>query len=190
MSTSSLYRLSGAAALLAAICVAIGSLLANVLDLSGGPIFNFFGFLFGLFGITGLYLWQREQSGLLGGVGYIVLFIGFAFLMSADFFGGFVLPVLSGDVLSQLRGSSAAFVLFGSGLVAMLGVILFSVSVIRAGIFPRLAAVFLVIGLLATPLGNTLPMLVFVGSLLVAVGIGWWGLTLWSLAGQVARGPA
>jgi len=78
-----------------------------------------------------------------------------------------------------LTEGTAMMIIMISGIFFMIGEILFSISVIIAGVFSTIAAVLWMIGFLPTPLGNAYPKIVLVGSYLSAIGIIWMSLNLW-----------
>ena len=51
--------------------------------------------VFSLIGITGIYLRQVKQTGVLGLIGYVVLGVGYLAIFSIQVIGVFVLPVLA-----------------------------------------------------------------------------------------------
>ena len=72
-----------------------------------------------------------------------------------------------------------------SGLVFLVGEVLFSASVLWAAKFPRIATIFFMIGFIPVPLVGVFPFsIVAIGSVLAGIGLIWWGLSLWSFAGQ------
>ena len=187
MSRSSLYRLSAVAALLSGGCIIVSKLLAFLPDPQAGEVFDFFSPLFGLFAFLGIYPWQREQSGRFGGVAFIVAFVGLALVLCLDFFGAFIRLQLPEDTMAQLMNGSAGIVAALSGLVFLVGEILFAISVMRAGVFPRLAAWLFLIGFIPVPLVGMFPFgIVAAGSVLAGIGIAWWVLSLWKLAAKGA----
>jgi len=63
------------------------------------------------------------------------------------------------------------------------GEILFGVSVIRAGVFSKIAACLFMIGFVPMTLLGVFPdIIVAIGSVMAGVGIIWWSKSLWSLA--------
>ena len=88
MSSSSLYRLAGLAAILAGIAyfldTAVDYLLPN--NVLGIGIFVS---LFGLHGLTGAFLYQREVGGRLNVIGYAVNFTGLAALIGLGLYQQF-----------------------------------------------------------------------------------------------------
>lgn len=183
MSTATLYSMSAMAGIIAGICIILGSLVTNLVKTPKGAIFNFSGALIGLFGITGIYLWQSEQSGVFGLVAYVWVFIGLGLIACIDFLGGFISPSLPEDEMTKLGDTPVMLILSISALIFIVGEILFGISVILTGVFSTIAAVLFMIGFLATPLRQVYPIITFIGSILSGSGIIWWSLSLWSLAG-------
>lgn len=99
MSTLALYHLSGVASICAGLCIILGSLYSNLVKPEGtlGAAFNFLSARLGLFGITGLYVFQRAQAGGFGFIAYVVIFIGLALIMCIDYGGTFMVPSLSAE---------------------------------------------------------------------------------------------
>lgn len=183
MTTATLYSLSAIAGVIAGVCIILGTLLNDLLKTQRGTIFNFLGALIGLFGITGIYLWQRVEFGIFGLVAYVLVFIGFALIACIDYMGSFIAPGLSEEQMASLQTSSAAVAAMISSLIMLVGEILFGIATFRAGIFPRIATVLFMIGFLATPVRPVYPIITFIGLSISGVGIIWWSITLWSLAG-------
>ena len=183
MATGTLYSLSAIAGIVAGVFIILGTLLNDLLKTERGTIFNFLGALIGLFGITGFYLWQRIEFGVFGLVAYVLVFIGFVLIACIDYGGSFVYPFLSEEQKESLQSSSAAMAAMVSGLVFLLGEILFGIAAFRAGIFPRIPTVLFMVGFLATPVRMAYPVITFVGLTASGIGVIWWSLTLWSLAG-------
>ncbi len=117
-----------------------------------------------LIGITGIYLRQVRQTGVLGLLGYLLFGAGYLAILSVQVVGLFVLPVLAGsapgyvnDVLAVPAGGKtvgdigalAAFIQIG-GFTFLIGGVVFGIALFRANILPRWAAVLLVAGTLAT----------------------------------------
>jgi hypothetical protein len=185
MSKSTLFRLSALAALVSGVCIIVGKLLALLPDPQAGEVFDFFSPLFGLYAILGIYLWQREQSGTFGGVAFVVVSFGLALVLCLDFFGAFIRLQLAEDTTAQLMDGPAGLVAAISGLTFLVGEILFAISVMRAGVFSKIAAWLFMIGMVPVPLVDVFPFsIVAVGSVLAGIGIMWWGLSLWSFASK------
>ena len=140
-----------------------------------------------LVGITGMYLRQVRQTGILGLVGYLVM-------MGIEFTGAYVLPSLAhtapgyvNDVLAAGTGGTVtgdiglmqpAFILSSVGYLA--GGVLFGIALFRARVLARWASGLLVLGTLATlaipvlPHSFQRPLAVPVGVALIGLGISLW----------------
>jgi hypothetical protein len=185
MSTTNLYRLSAVAALLSGICIIVGKILALLPDPQIGEIFDFFSPFFGLLAILGIYLWQREQAGRFGAVAFILAFAGLVQVTALDYFGAFIRLEIPPAVMAGVMEGSTGMVAAISGLTFLVGEILFGVSTIRAGVFPKFAAVLFIVGFIPVPLVEVFPFgIVAAGSVIAGAGIGWWGLSLWSFSSE------
>jgi hypothetical protein len=88
-----------------------------------------------------------EASGLLGLVGFVVAFIGTVLVAGFFWTSAFIAPLLAVEApelltVRALPGFFRSFVVFGFGWL------LFGVATLRAGIYPRAAAVLLIVGAL------------------------------------------
>jgi hypothetical protein len=113
-----------------------------------------------LVGITGMYLRQVKQTGVLGLLGYLVLSIGYLLILSTTVISAYVLPSLAdtdpgyvNDVLAAGTGGtpSGDIGLLGSvfqvqGIAYLAGGLLFGVALFRARVLVRWAAVLLALG--------------------------------------------
>jgi hypothetical protein len=113
-----------------------------------------------LVGITGMYLRQVKQTGVLGLIGYLVLGTGYLVIMSTSFVAAFVLPSIAGtepsyvdDVLTTATGGSAtgdigllhnAFQV--QNIAYLAGGLVFGVALYRARVLARWAAALLAVG--------------------------------------------
>ena len=148
--------------------------------------------------IYGLHARQARQSGLLGRIGFVVALIGtgglavlFAVVGVAETLFGFD-PDEGPAILGPLL-----FVLF---LAFMVGMVLFGIATIRAGVLPRIAAVLFAFGLPAGFLIDVLtgaffdeeatPWGFYIGPPAFAVGLIWLGYALWSGRGASADQPS
>ena len=67
----------------------------------------------------------------------------------------------------------------------LIGEILFGISVIRAGVFSRVAAALFIVGMIPVPLVGVFPdIVVAIGSIIAGLGLIWWGVSLYRLAGR------
>lgn len=183
MSTLTLYSLSAVASILSGIFIILGSVLNDLLKRSKGAFYNFLGALIGLFGITGIYLYQREEAGIFGFIAYVFIFIGLALIACIDYSGSFVTPNLSDDQKARLGKSSAMQATYFSFLIFLIGDILFGIMALSAGVFPKIATVFFMIGFLATMVRPVYQIITFIGLSLSGIGLIWWGVSMWMMVG-------
>ena len=185
MSTTTLYRLSALAGLLSGVCIILGKLLIPLPDQQPGEIFDALAALFGLFFTIGLYLRQRKEAGVFGGIAFIILFIGLAAVMSLDYFGAFMRLELPPGTTEQLLNGPNGPVFAASGLTFLIGEFLFGISVIRAGVFSKIAAVLFMTGMVpvALHLSGIFPEIVVeISSIVAGMGLIWWSIELYRLA--------
>lgn len=154
--------------------------------------------IFGLLGIFGLYARQVEEAGLLGLVGFLMLFVALMLFAGLTFFEAFILPVLAteapqfigGLFAGEISGGALETVIPLGGLLQSIGGLLFGIAIIRAGILPRLAAILFIIGIVAGGLGPLLPEVVGRNSSVVlGIGLVWLGYALWSERREEASEP-
>src|SRR5215213_6418151 len=148
-----------------------------------------------VFGLVALYAAQVEQSGLLGGLGMVLSVVG--------------TTLVSGAVLVEIAGASGAEVenVLGAGLPGtlallgglafLIGLILFGVATMRAGVFPRWAGLLLIVGDVVFGAGGfagaAATIFEVVGALITCAAFVWLGLSLLSgasssmLSGRTAR---
>ncbi len=132
-------------------------------------------------GLVGLYARQSEEAGLLGVVGFLVAFLGTALMVGAAWNQAFFTPGLAETPvgLVLLEQGLTGWVNFGftlTFLLVSLGWLVFGVATLLARVYPRPAAVLLIIGALISliPLSYT--------EVLLAAAIAWLGFDL--LAGR------
>jgi hypothetical protein len=117
-----------------------------------------------LFGITGMYLRQTKQTGVLGLVGWLMFSIGYLIIMCTAFVGAYVLPSVAGTdpayvnhVLAAATGRGEtgeigrlSIVLIIQAVAYLGGGLLFGIALFRARVLPRWAAALLAVsGLLS-----------------------------------------
>ena len=147
-----------------------------------------------LIGITGMYLRQVRQTGVLGRVGYLVFGAGFVLMFSTEIIAAFVLPGLAhsspgyvnnvvvaavgGTPTRSIGGMQTLFDL--AGLTYMVGGLLFGIALFRARVLARWAAALLAVGTAATvalkvlPESFNRPFAVPTGVALIGLGISLW----------------
>jgi hypothetical protein len=113
-----------------------------------------------LAGITGMYLRQVKQSGVLGLLGYVVLSVGYLLILSTAFVPAYILPSLAdtdpgyvNDVLAASTTGTAhgdigllGMVLRVQGIAYLAGGLIFGIALFRARVLARWAAVLLAVG--------------------------------------------
>ena len=147
-----------------------------------------------LAGITGMYLRQVRQMGVLGLVGYLLFSAGYLVIFAIAFLSAYVLPSLADtapgyvqDLLVAAEGGSpvgdiglmqGAFA--ASGVGYMVGGLVFGVALFRAGVLARWASALLAVATIGTGLLAVLPesfnrpMAVPEGIALIGLGISLW----------------
>jgi hypothetical protein len=117
-----------------------------------------------LVGITGMYLRQVRQTGILGLIGYLLFSAGYLVMLSVEVVGLCVLPSLAdnapgyvNDVLAVSTGGTATGdvglmqgLTLAAGIGYMFGGLIFGIALFRAGVLARWAAALLAISTLAT----------------------------------------
>ena len=147
-----------------------------------------------LAGITGMYLRQVREAGVLGLVGYLLLSAFYLVLMPVEFTAAYVLPALAdtapdyvSDVLAASTGGTTTgdigalqTVFVVSGVLYIAGGLVFGIALFRAGVLARWAAALLAVGTVATlalavlPESFDRPLAVPTGVALVGLGISLW----------------
>jgi hypothetical protein len=147
-----------------------------------------------LAGITGMYLRQIRQVGVLGLVGYLVFSAGYLVILGVEFLGAFVIPSLADaapgyvqDVLTASAGGApagdigllqGAFAASGVGYLA--GGLIFGVALFRARVLARWAAALLAVSTVGTlalaflPESFNRPFAIPNGVALIGLGISLW----------------
>jgi hypothetical protein len=136
-----------------------------------------------LAGITGMYLRQVKQTGVLGLLGYLLSSAGYLIILSVQVVAVCVLPTLAlsepgyvNDVLTVATGGQAAGDIglmlplsLASGIAYIGGGLLFGIALVRARILARWAAALLAVGSVAT---IAIPLLPQVNERLFAIPTG------------------
>ena len=147
-----------------------------------------------LAGITGMYLRQVREIGVLGLVGYLLFCMGYLVMLSVAFVAGYVLPSLAstapayvGDILTAAAGGTptgdigsmqGAFLLSAFGY--LVGGTVFGIALFRANVLARWASALLAIGTLITialpalPQSFERPFAVPTGVALIGLGVSLW----------------
>ena len=161
MTSSSLLRLSGLAALVAAVLFLISELLslatqsesmsesATTLPFALTYLLLLLGSVLLLAGLVGLYVRQSEATGILGLVSFALAFFGTVLLAGAVWAQLFIAPFLAttapGALDTEPTGGLAVGFTLSFGL-APLGFALLGLAMFRARVFPRASAIALMVG--------------------------------------------
>jgi hypothetical protein len=122
-------------------------------------------------GITGMYLRQIKQTGVLGLIGYLLLSAGYLVIMSTSFIGAVILPSVAGtvpayvnDVLTAASGGHAAgdigllhTAILIQELTYLAGGLIFGIALFRARVLTRWAAALLAAGGLISAALDVMP---------------------------------
>ena len=147
-----------------------------------------------LVGITGMYLRQTKETGVLGLIGYVLFSAGYLAMLSVETIAMVVLPSIAesapgyvNDVLAvSTNGSAAGDIGLIQPLISFMGIaylgggLLFAIALFRAKILVRWSAVLLAVGALAPIAILVLPQINFrLFALPNAVALVALGFSLW-----------
>jgi hypothetical protein len=150
--------------------------------------------VFSLIGITGIYLRQVKQTGVLGLIGYAVLTVGYLAILGTQVVGVFVLPTIAAsqpgyvnDVLAVATHGTPSgdigplqILIKGGGFTYVLGGIIFGIALFRANILARWAAALMSAGAVAILATAVLPELTQrLFAIPVSVALAGLGYSLW-----------
>jgi hypothetical protein len=157
-----------------------------------------------LVGITGIYLRQVGKAGWLGLAGFLLFSLNWALLAPYGFAEAFILPLLATEAptfvenfLGMFNGQpgemdlgALATIYAVSGVMYMLGGLLFGIATLRAGILPRWPAGLLAVAAALTPLAALLPHdIQRLAAIPVGLALAWLGYALWSERREQAAEP-
>ena len=204
LSTNTLLRLAGLAALLAGMCYVLVGLLHPPNVASSVTTTSWFLVhvlacamcFFGLLGMAGLYARQAVKTGLLGLSGYLLLSLWLTLIMGFSFAEAFILPLVARPApalteawMGMLTGPAGTFdlgVLPTVWIVTtpayILGGLLFGLATFRARILPRWAGALLAISTVLAPVAGFLLPNAAQPKIAVPLGVAlaWLGYALWS----------
>ena len=149
---------------------------------------------FVLIGLAGLYARQAEKSGWLGLAGFFLYSLSWVLTLGYTFAEVFILPLLATQAPAFVQGFLGAYFSSGdptfailanlwtvTGVLYILGGLLFGIATFRAHILSRWAGSLLAVGSILSPLASLLPHeyqpLVAVP---VGLGLAWLGYSLFS----------
>ena len=209
MSASKVIRWAGLSAVVAGVLFIVGQIIhpphdPSSVDAGSWAIAHYLYLgmgVFGMLGLTGIYARQVEESGSLGFVGFIMLYFGLAVFAGIALFEASIMPLLTTEApqfISEFFTAGTALGALGTvtllaGLLLFLGPLLFGIATIRAGIFPRWAAILLIIGAALVVLIILLPEVEVVGKISGAatgLGLAWLGYAVWSSGREKASEPS
>jgi hypothetical protein len=158
-----------------------------------------------LAGITGMYLRQVKQTGVLGLLGYLLFGASYLLIMNTAFVAACVLPSLAGtnpgyvnDVVAESTGGTAIgnigllhTAIQVQGIMYLAGGLLFGIALYRARVLSRWAAALLAVGGVVSVALSLMPD-AFYRLLAFPTGIAMVGLgySLWRTARTVTTTPA
>jgi hypothetical protein len=147
-----------------------------------------------LVGLTGIYLRQVRQMGVLGLIGYLVFGAGYLIMFGVEVVAAAVLPFLTttmpgyvndvvvaaagGKAVGDIGGVTLVLDLGGVGFIA--GAFVFGIALFRAGVLARWASGLLVVAAVGTvslavlPEAFNRPMAVPTGIALIGLGVSLW----------------
>lgn len=157
--------------------------------------------LFGMLGITGVYVKQAEKAGWLGLIGFLLLFTFYAITLAFQFVEAFFSPLLATQAPSFLEGfmgmvsGKASAVELGAiptvyALTGMLGYmtggVLFGIATFRADVLPRWAGVLLAVGVVLPLVASGLipHPLDRIFAVPVGLAVAWLGYATWAESGE------
>jgi hypothetical protein len=157
-----------------------------------------------LLGLTGIYARQVNKAGWLGLAGFLLFSLSWALNMAFIFAEAFILPLLAAaapqfveNFLGIFNGSpgemnlGALPALYGlTGVLYMLGGLLFGIATLRASILSRWAAGLLAVTAAVTPAAALLPHEIQrLAGIPVGLALAWLGYALWSERQEKASEP-
>jgi hypothetical protein len=187
MKTTTLFQVGGIAVLLSAILTGIGNL---IYFLSGQPDLPFtldlwrgiFAGVLMVLGLGSLFARQSQQGGILGLVGYVFLVLATIYFVASDAVGlGVAAGVISNEQIAQVPSYALADSILPWLWVA--GLLAFGISIYRAHLFPKYAAVLLLLVGFIQPLTGSLAFTRPIYAVCYFVAWAWLGWTLYSNAG-------
>lgn len=197
MSSSSLIRLGGLAAVVSGVLLIFAELMYLIVgfeqsaeSFTGASAFvqNALFLLAGVLLAGGLVSFYAGQSGgALGSVAFLVAFVGTVLVAGSFWDTTFTVPALARQAPELVEAGPPGLVLFGiilSFVPFCLGWLLFGVTVLRTRTYPRVAAVLLMVG-------SVLAFFPFPFSfILFGLAVTWMGLSLLSGRGTATEQPS
>lgn len=140
------------------------------------------------FGLIGLYARHAEALGWLGLIGFVLTFFGAGLTAGILFLESSAVPLIapsSPSIANELLYGPAVAVLLNEASFGG-GIVLFAVATMRARVYPRLAGLLVIIGIVLY-LASWVPPdrmlshgIALASNLTFGLGIAWMGYALWS----------
>jgi hypothetical protein len=167
MQASDLYRWSG----ITGIVAGAFNVLVELLPAAIGQPLDLLANILGLWVLTALYLRQREASGVPGFLGYALQSFGLAVVIGFLFTESFVLSGMDTAQRAAVLAGPAGLATVIALAIVTLGAILFGIATLRADVFPKWAALLLMIGFVTAPIGAAFPIVMTPGELILSIGL-------------------
>jgi hypothetical protein len=181
MGALDLYRWTGIVGIVAGVLNVIVELLPEKIGLPLDMLVN----ILGLWVLIALYLRQREASGVFGFIAYAVKSFGIALVVGFLFTQAFVLPELDAAQRAAVLAGPTGLAAIVALAIVTLGAVLFGIVTLRARVFPKWAALFLMTGFIIVPIGAAAaPIVKTIGEVVLSAGLAGLGTALFSGAGD------
>ena len=168
MEASDLYHWSGIIGIIAGALNVIVELLPERIGQPLDLLVN----IMGLWVLAALYLRQREASGVFGLIAYSIQSFGMALVIGFLFTQAFVLSGLNATQRAAVLAGPTGVVTIVALVIVTIGAVLFGIATLRAGVFPKWAALLLMIGFVMAPIGAFAPHIVkSAGEMILSAGL-------------------
>ena len=181
MTSTRLFPLAGTAGLACALLLVVNAARRGGLlpDTDFTESIAPFAALAGLFALTGLYLWQRVEAGVLGLIGYVLNAAGLAGAFAIEYALHFVLRYLDTATIDRLVDGGTGIAFRATAFVLISGVLAFSAASLRARRFPPIPVALYAIGMVPGALRTAIPQPAYLTALLLAAAaVAWRSLPL------------
>ena len=168
MEALDLYRWSGIVGIIAGVL----NVIVEVLPERIGQPLDLLVNTLGLWVLAALYFRQRAASGVFGLIAYAVQSFGMALVIGFLFTQAFVLSGLDAAQRAAVLAGPTGVATVISLAIVTVGAVLFGIATLRAGVFPKWAALLLMIGFIMAPIGAFAPHLVkSLGEVILSIGL-------------------